>query len=194
MDDDGNHGIHSLHLIARGAEASVYVGILEGKKVVLKRRERKRYRERSFDDYIRKRRTRQETRAMEKAASYVNTPKVVASHTYDIVMEYIDGERPNKSEETAMLIGKLLKKIHKSGVIHNDFTLANVLIKRDGAPYVIDFGLAFQSTRLEDRASDLYTSAASMGELANVVVKGYSDKEVEERYNNIRQRMRYVKE
>ena len=71
-----------------------------------------------------------------------------------LVMDYIDGEtlddylaeKGNLSEDEAV---KLLKPIaaaldyaHEEGVVHRDVKPANILIRKDGRPFILDFGIA----------------------------------------------------
>ena len=45
-------------------------------------------------------------------------------------------------------------KIHNLDVIHTDLTSKN-MIEKNGKVYLIDFGLSFISSKIEDKASDL---------------------------------------
>lgn len=45
--------------------------------------------------------------------------------------------------------------IDNSGVIHGDLTTSNMIYKDDQI-YLIDFGLSYVKTSIEDRAVDLY--------------------------------------
>lgn len=47
------------------------------------------------------------------------------------------------------------KFLHYSGVIHGDLTTSNMIYKDDQI-YLIDFGLSYVKTSIEDRAVDLY--------------------------------------
>ncbi|MBO7237518.1 MAG: serine/threonine protein kinase, partial [Kiritimatiellae bacterium] len=74
-----------------------------------------------------------------------------------LVMDYIDGETlddylGDRSQELGVgeeEILKLLKPIaealdyaHKEGVVHRDIKPANVMIRKDGRPFIMDFGIA----------------------------------------------------
>lgn len=63
-------------------------------------------------------------------------------------------------------LGESIGKLHYANIIHGDLTTSNMLIKNhdvdlfkeidDKDLYFIDFGLAFISSQLEDKAVDLY--------------------------------------
>ncbi len=70
-----------------------------------------------------------------------------------IVMEYIDGRplgellegRPLPREQTAALARQValgMAAAHAKGVVHGDLKPGNVMVTRDGAAKVMDFGLA----------------------------------------------------
>jgi len=62
------------------------------------------------------------------------------------------------------LIGSEIAKMHKVDIIHGDLTTSNMIIRHPFAPkgpssaklVLIDFGLAYTSTMVEDKAVDLY--------------------------------------
>jgi len=90
-----------------------------------------------------------------------------------IFMEYIEGLTVkeyllncNPSDKDAMLlaesVGKVICTMHDSDVIHGDLTTSNMIIRAGGSTgslpilALIDFGLAYISTVVEDKAVDLY--------------------------------------
>jgi len=139
----------------KGAEATVRV--MEGK--VLKNRKKKKYRHRQLDKKIREERTETEVKLMKEAIKYgVNAPRPEKKDESKIEMEKIDG-RPVKEiiEEKPEIIeyfGENIAKLHSANIIHGDLTTSNALY--DEGLYVIDFGLAFRSDRIEDRAVDIH--------------------------------------
>jgi len=73
------------------------------------------------------------------------------------------------SQETLMeLIGVEIAKMHQADIIHGDLTTSNMMLRHPlsfksppGAPIptalvLVDFGLAYQSSLVEDKAVDLY--------------------------------------
>ncbi len=71
-----------------------------------------------------------------------------------LVMDYIDGEPlddilaergPLSEEETVRLLGPVaaaLDYAHSQGVVHRDVKPGNVMVRKDGTPFVLDFGIA----------------------------------------------------
>jgi formylglycine-generating enzyme required for sulfatase activity len=71
-----------------------------------------------------------------------------------LVMDYIDGEGlddilaergPLGEEETLRLLGPVaaaLDYAHSQGVVHRDVKPGNVMVRKDGTPFVLDFGIA----------------------------------------------------
>jgi hypothetical protein len=71
-----------------------------------------------------------------------------------LVMDYIEGEGlddilaekgPLGEEETVRLLGPVaaaLDYAHEKGVVHRDVKPGNVIVAKDGTPYVLDFGIA----------------------------------------------------
>src|SRR4029078_5278599 len=73
--------------------------------------------------------------------------------TLYIVTDFIDGANLNEwltgkrlsAREAATLVLKIAKALdhaHNAGVIHRDVKPGNIMLDRNGEPYVIDFGLA----------------------------------------------------
>ena len=71
-----------------------------------------------------------------------------------LVMDYIEGEPlddilaergPLSAEETLRILGPVaaaLDYAHSKGVVHRDVKPGNVMVRKDGTPYVLDFGIA----------------------------------------------------
>jgi hypothetical protein len=71
-----------------------------------------------------------------------------------LVMDYIEGEGlddilaergPLSEEETVCLLGPVaaaLDYAHSQGVVHRDVKPGNVMVRKDGTPFVLDFGIA----------------------------------------------------
>jgi len=145
--------------LSKGAEADLFLE--DGN--ILKRRVEKKYRIPVLDKRIRRRRTKSEAKNLERAkSSGVNVPAVVSvdEKGYAIRMQYLKGDTLKDVIEGGsdlsyvVEVGGILKKLHEANLVHNDLTTSNIIVSED-KPYFIDFGLSFQSHRLEDKAMDL---------------------------------------
>lgn len=147
-----------MKILKQGAEAIIY---LDGDKII-KERVKKDYRISEIDDKLRKSRTRQEVKLLNKVE---NAPKVIdfSENDMKIVMDFIDGPLlkdvldhmdKKKREEICLKIGKSIGDIHKQNIIHGDLTTSNMILKNNEVMF-IDFGLGFTSLKVEDKAVDL---------------------------------------
>ncbi|MBD3387760.1 MAG: Kae1-associated serine/threonine protein kinase [Candidatus Altiarchaeales archaeon] len=194
-----------MELYRKGAEANLYLG--DGRLV--KERVEKKYRLPMLDRRLRRQRTRREAKNMERALKAgVRTPKVlrVDEKKYALEMEFLGGElvkdvfeRGEKIDEISFEVGSMLRRLHDSKFVHNDLTTSNLILGEDGV-YMIDFGLAYHTTRLEDKAMDLVvfkksimaTHTSLMDEIWENLLKGYKpDNETLKRVETIENRVRY---
>lgn len=53
-------------------------------------------------------------------------------------------------------MGRLVSKVHESGIIHGDLTTSNMIMTSHNYIALIDFGLSYFKESAEDRAVDLY--------------------------------------
>ncbi len=107
-----------------------------------------------------------------------------------LVMEFLSGMPLNElketcpltSYETVRLIWTLadgLSAIHQAGLLHRDIKPANIVVKEDGQPAFIDFGLTIVSEKLDEtRLTDTDCLVGTIGYLAPEVILGgeYSEK------------------
>ena len=150
-----------MKILSIGAEG---VLSLEDGKVV-KERVKKSYRVPQLDEAIRKQRTSMEASMLDKARrAGLPVPLILGQEGTKLILEYIDGQKLKDvfnvlgQEEAANLsrkVGEMVAKLHSAWIIHGDLTTSNMLVKDDQI-YLIDFGLAKNSTRVEDQATDLY--------------------------------------
>ncbi|MDP1695591.1 MAG: KEOPS complex kinase/ATPase Bud32, partial [archaeon] len=144
----------------QGAEA---VLILEDGKLI-KRRTKKGYRIPVLDEKLRKQRTKRESKLLEKASKLINVPKIirVSDKEKEIDMEFIEGKKLSEhldnlrnAEEVCRQIGESIAKLHDADIIHGDLTTSNMLFLNNKV-YFIDFGLGYESSKVEDKAVDLH--------------------------------------
>lgn len=135
-------------LLAKGAEAELYLVDWFGLKAVLKWRRPKPYRDPSLDEQIRRRRTVAEVRNM-YLAHRLGVP-VPAVYFFDprqakILMEYLEGPtlasllREGRGEEHLEAVGRYVGVMHGAGLLHGDLAPTNVIVR--GRPHLVDFGL-----------------------------------------------------
>ena len=152
----------SSQIIQQGAEAII---LKEGNEVI-KRRVKKSYRIAELDNKIRKLRTRSESKLLEKASKIISIPAItkIDDKKMEIHMEFIKGKKlseelnsfpQKKQKEICLQIGESIAKLHDKDIIHGDLTTSNIILKEEKT-YFIDFGLGFNSHRIEDKAVDLH--------------------------------------
>jgi len=206
-------------LIKKGAEASLYQETWHDRKVIMKRRLPKEYRIVELDHMIRSQRTMQEPHIMHKAkAAGVPTPTIfmVDIAEANIVMEFVEGkqikevlDKLSKQERFNLckVIGKMIGRLHKNGIIHGDLTTSNMILTPNGKVVFIDFGLSERSTELETKGVDLHLMKRTLQsshykhakESFKAVMDGYAQsvgneetKQVIKKINEIEKRGRYV--
>jgi Kae1-associated kinase Bud32 len=182
----------------RGAEAIVKRAKLLGQEVVIKERVKKAYRIPELDEKLRRERTRAEARLLHKAKVVgVLCPVVLEVEEFKLTMSFIHGDRPGMNAAEAREAGTNLAALHQADIIHGDFTPAN-LIKEDRKLFVIDFGLGFFSSDIEDKAIDVYTMLKALDELRGAAfLEGYKTrnprhKTIMKRVEQVKKRVRYA--
>ena len=149
-------------IIGLGAEAL----LLRKDGRLIKKRIRKGYRYHELDEKLRKTRTRKEAKLLEKASRLVNVPKIIKSddETKEIVMDFINGKKLSEAldsfsleeaKKLCMQLGSSAAKLHDANIIHGDLTTSNMILQ-EGKIFFIDFGLGFESSKIEDKAVDLH--------------------------------------
>ena len=157
----------AMKKISEGAEADIYELELLGIKAVMKYRRPKPYLVKDIEESLRGQRTKTEARILSNASSLISAPKPLFVAKYAIIMKKLEGiqasKKPSLGKPSATASGKAMAALHSSGIIHGDFTTANILIKSDGIS-VIDFGLSYYSSSAEDMAFDLLLFKRSVNE------------------------------
>jgi TP53 regulating kinase-like protein len=205
--------------IAQGAEAII---TLKDNQII-KNRIKKSYRIKEIDEKLRKSRTRSEAKIMNKLSSIIPVPRIlktaalskskdfelITHEKQEIIMEFIDGKKLSENLESldyksiSKIIGETIAKVHNQNMIHGDLTTSNMIFK-DGKVYFIDFGLAFHSQKIEDKAVDLHLLQQSLEakhftifeECLKIILENYEKtanqgKEILQRIKVIESRGRY---
>jgi Kae1-associated kinase Bud32 len=189
----------------KGAEAVVILDFEN--KIVVKERISKSYRIKEFDEYVRKKRTKKEAKILKKLENVINVPKVLEVKDFTIKMELINGKTLKEIKDLEGLDNEIIKKmaelvskLHDKGIIHGDLTLKNFILKEQEL-YLIDFGLAYFSDHIEDKATDLVVlkdvlSLEGKKDLFDLFLENYKQKDKEKivkRIEEIEERGRYKK-
>ncbi len=194
-------------MLENGAEAVVYLEEgPEGRKVLVKERIPKVYRHKEIDEIIRKERNRTEARLMSEARRCgILTPIIYDVEDFKLKMQYIEGV-PIKyliNPEISENVGKLIGRLHSSGIVHGDLTTSNLILVGKKL-YLLDFGLAYFDKGLEARGVDVhvlfqtYESTHSCHKaLIEAFKKGYQStfidsEDVLKRVGEIKKRARYA--
>ncbi len=190
-----------------GAEAVLTPMEMAGVSVLSKERRSKPYRPNVLDEKIRSSRTRVEARLLVKAKEAgVPAPFVLAVGPYDIRISKLDGKTLNRYEAAKIplaiwkLAGAYLARLHKAGIVHGDYTPANLMMdaeKGASSLFVIDFGLGSVSKDVEDHAVDVLTMKKALKDkkAQKAFLDGYAadgDGRVLTAMKEVEQRARYV--
>lgn len=212
-------------MFRKGAEANLYLEPFgriihaPGKgKVVVKERIPKRYRIKELDEKLRKYRTSLEAKLLTDAKKAgVPTPVIyqIDLRNTRVVMEFIGGPQLKRvlnepgfrnRRRLCHLVGRLVARLHKAGIVHGDLTTSNMILAKDGRLYFVDFGLGEYNPSVEARGVDLHLLKRALQsvhfriveEAYREVLRGYRSefgeraREVIERAEEIERRGRYV--
>ena len=149
-------------LLFLGAEARITKTIFDETPAVQKERLPKPYRHPVLDAKIRRLRTSAETKQLLRAhTAGIRVPAVKKIDVERGVfwMEFIDGPRltdvlAHPPRNWAAQLGKMIAKLHQEGIVHGDLTTSNVMV-HEKELVLLDFGLSFNSSRMEDFGVDL---------------------------------------
>ena len=197
-------------LLQHGAEAKIFLT----NNIIEKQRLPKAYRHPTLDNQIRTRRTKHESKILQKAHNLkIQVPKLIHTEKFNIQLEYIKGDRISQTLNsytekialsTMQKIGRQVAKLHKNNIIHADLTTSNIILQKTPSSkvFIIDFGLSYISTKIEDKAVDLQLIKQALEakhflmhkKLFTAFKKGYkwqNSKEVIERLSVVEKRGRY---
>lgn len=153
-------------IIAQGAEAL----LTRKNSIVIKDRIKKFYRLPFLDEKLRKQRTKKEIKLLEKASKLIPVPKIIKTADCQISLEFIKGKKLSEflddladNIKACKMIGINIARLHDEDIIHGDLTTSNMIYVKsrknnnsNGRVFFIDFGLGFESSRIEDKATDLH--------------------------------------
>ncbi|MFX1465685.1 MAG: KEOPS complex kinase/ATPase Bud32 [Promethearchaeota archaeon] len=209
-----------LLLLKKGAEAFLYKETWHSKNIMRKQRIKKDYRVSELDWTLRVARTVHEANLLRNAKiAGVPTPTVyeIDKSETTLVMDFIEGQRIKEildelnaeaRETLSRQIGTLIGRLHKNNIIHGDLTTSNMILTEMGKIYLIDFGLGYNSTSIEDKAVDLHLMKRALEsthyrvteEVFSKILEGYQEeigsvpmKEIYDRMESIRKRGRYLR-
>ena len=143
----------------------------------------------------------------------VNVPRA------SITMEFIEGQQiktaakqgPTRksASKLCVVIGELIGKLHRHGLIHGDLTTSNMILTPEGKIFFVDFGLGEKNIEVEAQGVDLHLMKRALQsthyqfweECFKNVLFGYSSilgveatEKVYEKIKEIERRGRYVEE
>ncbi|KAI4363959.1 hypothetical protein MLD38_020111 [Melastoma candidum] len=156
-----------LSPIARGAESVVYEGILDGKKVAIKKPVL------STSEDIDK--FHKELQLLCKL-DHPGLATLVAAHAkppnYMFFFEFYESwnlahqlhveewsPHVDRVLDIAMHLAKALQYLHKHGIVHRDVKPANILLDKNYTPYLSDFGLAMYKENLKQVSVETWKSS-----------------------------------
>jgi len=177
----------------RGAEAI----LRKDGDFLIKDRIEKKYRIKELDQTLRKGRTRKEANLLRRAKrAGIPVPEVFSVGEYTIKISLIKGKHPKENISNVKKAGEILARLHSEGIIHGDFTFANLLLNKK--MYVIDFGLGYFSNSIEHKTIDVFTMMRSLhskklkdGFLKSYLSNSKVSKEIRKRLEVIENRVRY---
>lgn len=72
------------------------------------------------------------------------------------VKQILDGLSKDERDILCTKIGRLVAKLHKSGIVHGDLTTSNMILTSDERVFLVDFGLGEKTCELEAKGVDLH--------------------------------------
>ncbi len=213
--------MESVKQISWGAESNLYLVSYLGRKAILKKRIMKPYMHYLLASRLVYRRTLVEAKILYEANKIgvpSPLPLKIDPENGILIMTYIRGSLvknivSRRGADKFVLdlmcrLGGYVALLHNHGIIHGDLTTSNLIYSSNKDKlYLVDYGLAFKSSRPEDKAMDLRVLERSLesthpGEahqLFNIFLQAYYSRvsgvnEIKERLDDIRRRGRYISE
>jgi len=167
----------------QGAEAVLKKTPYLGMVAVLKERQQKKYRHAKLDEKIRKERTGLEARLINRAKTAgVRTPAIYSIDRKGtaILMEFVEGKRMKEAlntknhKELLKELGKNIAALHNGSIIHGDLTTSNIILHNKKLVFV-DFGLGYNSSKKEDKATDLLVFKKTFNATHFAIANGWKE-------------------
>ncbi len=162
MMSDFPEGFEPERVLYSGAESKIWLGTWMDRRIVLKQRLPKAYRNGELDEGLRISRTTGEALSLHECKlAGVRAPYVyyVNPKTGTILMSYVEG--PTLTEllrkgngSWVRPAGSSVGKLHTQGISHGDLTPSNLLVSGDEV-VLLDFGLSERTNDIERFAEDL---------------------------------------
>jgi RIO-like serine/threonine protein kinase len=100
--------------------------------------------------WLARRLLRREASALAALADIDGFAQIIRLERNELVRSYLDGEPMQRAQPSDpayfRAAAKLLRTMHRSGVVHNDLAKEpNLLVRKNGGPAIIDFQLAWHS-------------------------------------------------
>lgn len=184
-----------------------------GRKAVLKRRIRKSYRNPQLDNRIRITRQRTEFIILKRLGEIgINSPVLYDYDPFNssITMQSISGDtlsrylsKERNADMAVSRVGKVIAKMHASGITHGDLTTNNIMIDGESV-YLIDPSMGKIGSNIEDMAADLFlilesfkSMSSETPDLTRIFLDSYTSslevsKSVLDTLNLMESRRRYV--
>ena len=196
-----------------GAESVISLGKYLTRDAVIKKRQKKGYREPNLDQYLRTARMKNESAIEIRLSHSVRTPIIYSVNFTDmeITMERINGEslrdmlaREVNNDRIIESLAKTVAKMHAAGISHGDLTTGNIMLTDRDEICIIDASMGKLNAEMEDLSQDLFLLResfhgmhASLTGLWDSFVKNYvlffpPGKEIVDYLNKIDARRRYV--
>ncbi len=206
-------------MIHIGAEARVTSGLWLGIPAVLKSRRRRGYRHLELDARLTKSRITVEAKVLSRLQiTQFSAPRLLQINHEEgwMILSKLGGNPIYESlvedsigEDYMFKIGEKIRELHELGLSHGDLTTHNIMIDGTGKISLLDFGLSRISAELEHMGQDLQVLNECLSASHSELEKGiedvligysessstespYSPESVISRFNQIRNRVRYM--
>lgn len=118
---------------------------------------------------------------------------------------YVECQLGEKEESNLLQgIGKVLARLHSANLVHGDLTTSNMILSPESNEIVlIDFGLAYTSANVEDKAVDLFvleraflsthpdknSTSILRSDKFEVILQGYAEHSTNKAWDGVKRRL-----